>query len=97
MEVADRGEYGPLGELLARAMLDNINRFLLPNVAGPARLVPLLSLAHERISLTALRAAARRGRLEAETDSQGEWLSSRRAVDDYLASRQHRGRLRDER
>jgi len=27
LEVADRGEYGPLGELFARAMLDNINRF----------------------------------------------------------------------
>ena len=96
LEVADRGEYGPLGELLARAMLDNITRFVLPNVAGPARLVPLPSLADQRISLTALRAAARRGRLEAETDTRGEWLSSRHAVDEYLASRQHHGRLRDE-
>jgi len=92
LEAADRGEYGALGELLARAMLDNINRFVLPNVAGPARLVPLPSLADHRISLTALRAAARRGRLDAETDSRGEWLSTRRAVDAYLASRQHTGR-----
>ena len=96
LEVADRGEYGPLGELFARAMLDNINRFVLPNVAGPACLVPLPSLADTRISLTALRAAARRGRLQAQTDSQGEWLSSRRAVEDYLDSRQHHGRRRAE-
>lgn len=96
LEVADRGEHGPLGELFARAMLDNVNRFVLPNVAGPARLVPLPSLADTRISLTALRAAARRGRLQAQTDSQGEWLSSRRAVEDYLDSRQHHGRRRAE-
>jgi hypothetical protein len=92
LEAADRGDHGPLGELLARAMLDSINRFVLPNVAGPARLVPLPSLADSRISLTALRAAARRGRLQAETDSQGEWRSTRRAVEDYLASRRHHGR-----
>lgn len=89
---ADRGEYGPLGELLARSMLDNINRFVLPSVAGPVRLVPLPSLADAQISLTALRAAARRGRLQAETDSQGEWFSSRRAVEEYLDSRVHHGR-----
>lgn len=92
LETADRGEYGPLGELLARAMLDNLNRFVLPNVAGPARLVPLPALADASISLTALRAAARRGRLQAEQDSRGEWLSTRRAVQDYAASRRHQGR-----
>ena len=92
MQAADRGEFGPLGELLARAMLDNLNRFILPSVAGPARLVPLPALADAELSLTALRAAARRGRREAHQDSQGQWLSTRKAVDAYRDSRQHPGR-----
>ena len=41
MQRADDGDAGLLGELLARAMLDSLNRFILPNVAGPARLVPI--------------------------------------------------------
>lgn len=94
MVAADRGEHGPLGELLARAMIDNLNRFILPSVAGPARLVPLPALADDDITLIALRAAARRGRLDAEQDAQGQWLSTRRAVDEYKKSRQHRGRNR---
>ena len=87
MVAADRREYGPLGELLARAMLDNLNRFILPSVAGPARLVPLAALADPDLGLVALRAAARRGRLAAEQNAQGEWLSTRQAVEDYKRSR----------
>lgn len=87
MQRADAGEFGTLGELLARAMLDNLNRFILPSVAGPARLVPLNALADQDLGVSALRAAARRGRLMAEQRSDGTWLSTRRAVDDYKASR----------
>ncbi len=96
LEAADRGEYGPLGELLARAMIDNLNRFILPNVAGPARMVPLAALADDKLTLVALRAAARRGRLDAMQDSQGQWLSTRKAVAAYKASRQHEGRRRSD-
>lgn len=92
MQAADRGDLGALGELLARAMLDNLNRFILPSVAGPARLVPLPALVDAELSLVALRAAARRGRLEAHQDGQGQWLSTRAAVDAYRASRQNKGR-----
>ena len=38
---SDQGDHGPLGELIARAILDNLMRFVLPAIAGPARLVPL--------------------------------------------------------
>ena len=38
---ADRGDSGPLGELIARAILDNLYKFVIPAVAGPGRLVPL--------------------------------------------------------
>lgn len=92
LQSADRREFGPLGELLARAMIDNLNRFILPNVAGPARLVPLAALADSDLALTALRAAARRGRLDAMQDAQGQWQSSRKAVEAYKSSRQHTGR-----
>lgn len=84
---ADEADYGPLGELLARSMTDNINRFILPSVAGPARLVPLAALVDDDLSLVALRQAANRGRLDAQQRSDGVWLSTRRAVDNYKKSR----------
>jgi hypothetical protein len=37
MQRADAGDCGALGELIARAMYDNLNRFIVPDVAGPAR------------------------------------------------------------
>lgn len=38
---ADEGDCGLLGEFLARAILDNLHRFVVPAVAGPEQLVPL--------------------------------------------------------
>ncbi|MCQ3808869.1 MAG: Fic family protein [Acidimicrobiia bacterium] len=87
---ADNGEAGPIGELLARAILESLYRFVLPTVAGPARLVPLESLASPDVKASALRAAASRGRLQASRDSDGRWRSSRLWVDDYLRSRYQR-------
>lgn len=87
---SDAGDFGPLGELIARAMLDNLNRFIIPNVAGPARLVPLAALADEHLSVAALRQAAQRGRLDAIQGPDGVWQSSRRAVRDYQRSRHKR-------
>ena len=49
LQRADDGDAGLLGELLARAILDNLYRFVVPAVAGPARLVPLAALATEEI------------------------------------------------
>ena len=92
MQRADVGDYGPLGEILARAMIDNLNRFIIPGVAGPAKLVPLASLVDREMSAVALRAAAVRGRLEAEQRSDGTWLSTRKAVEAYKDSRDTRGR-----
>ncbi|MDN5852185.1 MAG: Fic family protein [Actinomycetia bacterium] len=94
LQRADRGEYGPLGELLARALTDNLHRFIVPAVAGPARLVPLASLASTDSSITAnaLRTAAVRGRLRAQKQPNGTWMSSRNWVDDYLQTRYRRGR-----
>lgn len=95
MQRADAGDPGSLGELIARAMHDNLNRFIVPNVAGPARMVPLAALVDEEFSLPALRQAAQRGRLEAFQGHDGIWRSSRKAVDAYRESR-HRRRPRQE-
>lgn len=90
LQRADSGDYGALGELIARAMYDNLNRFIVPNVAGPARLVPLAALADEEFTLIALRRAAQRGRLDAVQGPDGIWRSSRRAVDAYRMARHQR-------
>jgi len=87
---ADAGDCGLLGELLARAILDNLYKFIVPAVAGPVRLVPLAALANERITANALRVAAGRGRLQATRGADGEWRSSQRWVDEYLAARYRR-------
>jgi Fic family protein len=90
MQRADAGDYGALGELIARAMYDNLNRFIVPNIAGPARIVPLTALADKEFSLTALRRAAQRGRLDAIQGPDGIWRSSRKAVNAYRATRHQR-------
>jgi hypothetical protein len=87
---ADAGDHGSLGELLARAVLDNLYKFVVPAVAGPARLVPLPALADKELSADALRVAAARGRLEASKGADGTWRSSRVWVDDYKRTRHRR-------
>jgi Fic family protein len=90
MQRADSDDYGALGELIARAMYDNLNRFIVPNVAGPARLVPLAALVDDQFTLAALRQAAQRGRLDAIQGVDGVWRSSRKAVETYRATKHRR-------
>lgn len=87
MRKADAGDLGPLGELVARAVTDNLYKFVVPAVAGPARLVPLASLANKQngFSVIALRNAANRGRLKAQKSPNGAWLSSKNWVEEYRA------------
>lgn len=87
---ADGGDLGPLGEFIARAILDNLYKFIVPAIAGPAPLVPLPALATEKLSANALRVAAVRGRLKAAKASDGSWRSSRAWVEEYEASRYRR-------
>jgi hypothetical protein len=87
---ADQGDHGPLGEFLARAILDNLHKFVVPAIAGPARLVPLPALATPTLSANALRVAATRGRLKAAKAADGTWRSSTAWVEEYEASRYKR-------
>lgn len=83
---ADRGQPGSLAELLARAVKHSLDRFILPQLAGPARMLPLSALSGAVMSQTALRQAAERGRLRAEFRN-GRWYSTKRWVDEYRESR----------
>ena len=86
---SDGGDAGPLAELLARSVRVSIDRFLLPALAGPLRLVPLSALATKQLSPVALRVAAKRGRLRAIIQH-GQWYSTRQWVSEYRASRYKR-------
>jgi hypothetical protein len=87
---ADAGDPGFLGEVLARAILDNLYKFIVPAVAGPARLVPLAALATNKTSKNALRVAALRGRLQATRGPDGQWRSCRNWVNDYVSGKHRR-------
>jgi hypothetical protein len=88
---ADNGDPGALNELMARAVLDNLLRFVVPAIAGPQRLVLLAALAGKDLRQEALRAAIERGRLRAQKGSDGQWRSTRQWVEEYLESRWRRG------
>ena len=90
LDRADRDDLGPLAELIARAVVDNLHR-LIPNIAGPAKYVPLEALADVEFSLAALKQAAGRGRLEAIIGNDGRYRSSRAALETYKSSRYKRG------
>jgi cell filamentation protein, protein adenylyltransferase len=82
-------DVGPLTELIARAVKHSLDRFLLPGLAGPHRLLPLTALVRRDITATGLRRAAEKGRLSA-TLREGRWYSSPAAVERYLATRKPR-------
>lgn len=90
LDRADHDDLGPLAELIARSVIDNLHR-LIPNIAGPAKYVPLEALVDEEFSLAALKQAAVRGRLEAIIGPDGRYQSSRAAVEAYKASKYSRG------
>jgi Fic family protein len=90
LDRADHDDLGPLAEIIVRAVVDNLHR-LIPNIAGPAKYVPLEALADEEFSLAALKQAAGRGRLEAIIGTDGRYRSSRAAVEAYRASKYARG------
>jgi hypothetical protein len=83
LRFADDGDPGPLGELVARAVTDNLYRFIVPAVAGPHRLVPIAALTSKTQSAATLRAAIERGRLKAQKGPNGQWRSTKAWVDDY--------------
>ncbi|MCW5890585.1 MAG: Fic family protein [bacterium] len=92
LKSADEGNLRPLTEIVARAVSDTLSRFLIPNLAGDAKLVPLSALAAtgpypavylRQLVLSERLRAVRQGNL---------WLSSRAWLRQYVDSRDRRGR-----
>jgi hypothetical protein len=91
LELADDGNPHPLAEVIARAVSGTLTRFLIPNLAGAAKLVPLSALAAQGpYSLAYLRLLVFSRKLRAVQDGR-LWLSSKKWLDDYTATRDPRG------
>jgi Fic family protein len=95
MRRSDADDHGPLGELIARSVTANLHRFVIPAVAGPARLVPLAALSTSDLSENALRVAAIRGRLRAVKGDDGIWRSTKNWVEHYRTNRYKRQKAAD--
>jgi fido (protein-threonine AMPylation protein) len=88
---ADTGNPNRLTEVIARAVSGTMSRFLIPKLAGEAKLVPLAALgAQTGYSTAYLRQLAQGGRLRALREGR-LWLSSRAWLADYMAHRDPRG------
>jgi Fic family protein len=87
---ADDGDCGALAELLARSIKESIDRFILPGLAGPHKMIPLSALAESSgLTHNALNLAAQRGRLRAIKQG-NQWHSTKKAVQEYRRSRYKR-------
>lgn len=92
LKMADDGNPNPLAEVVARAVHDTLNRFLIPKLAGEAKLVPLSALAAgTTYSPAYLRLRVLQKRLRAVRDGR-LWLSSRAWLAEYVASLEVRRR-----
>lgn len=91
LKSSDRGNHRPLTEVVIKAVRSALNRFLIPRLAGDARLVPLSSLAAQGpYSADYLRQLAIAKRLRAIREGR-LWLSSRMWLDEYIETRDPRG------
>lgn len=91
LELADDGNPNLLAEVIARAVSGTLTRFLIPNLAGAAKLVPLSALAAQGpYPVQYLRLLVFEGKLRAVRDGH-LWLSSRKWLDDYVTTRDPRG------
>jgi hypothetical protein len=88
---ADRNNFAPLAIIIARAVIDNVHRFIVPKIAHGSDWVRLDSLVTPKISYLALRQAAARGRLESRIGEDGFWYSTQEALAKYIKSKYKRG------
>jgi len=93
LRTADGGNPGPLTEVVARAVSGAMSKFLIPKLAGEAKLVPLAALASSSgYSADYLRQLAQSGKLRALREGR-LWLSSKVWLDEYVRCRDPRGGL----
>lgn len=85
-------DYSMLMELVARAVRENLNKLLLPHISEKEDLLPLSALAEgTAYNSNYLRALVQKGKLKAIKEG-SLWLSSKKWLDEYLSSRDIRGR-----
>ena len=89
LQRADNGDPGPLGELIARSVTDNLYHFVVPAVAGPHRLVPIASLAKERRAFPRF-VPPSRGAASGHEKARTVNGKARVWVDEYVASKYKR-------
>jgi fido (protein-threonine AMPylation protein) len=88
---ADAGNPNPLAEVIARAVSGALATFLIPKLAGEAKLVPLSALAAQGpYSAAYLRQLALSGRLRSVREGR-LYLSSRAWLAEYIEGRDPRG------
>ncbi|HKZ76387.1 MAG TPA: Fic family protein [Actinomycetota bacterium] len=88
---ADTGNPLPLAEVIARAVSGALVRFLIPKLAGEAKLIPLSALASQGpYSAAYLRQLVLSDRLRAVREGR-LYLSSKAWLDEYIANRDPRG------
>jgi hypothetical protein len=91
LQIADNGNPNPLADVIARAVSGTLSRFLIPKLAGEAKLVPLSALAAQSpYEAVYLRQLALSGKLRAIRDGH-LWLSSRAWLAGYMEKRDRRG------
>jgi hypothetical protein len=91
LRAADNANPNALAEVIARAISGALSRFLIPKLAGEAKLVPLSALAAQApYAPDYLRQLVLSGKLRAIRDGH-LWLSSRAWLDDYMLTRDKRG------
>lgn len=91
LRIADTGNPNQLAEVVARSVSGALARFLIPKLAGEARLVPLAALATDGpYSAAYLRQLALRERLRVVREGQ-LYLSSRAWLNEYIEQRDPRG------
>jgi Fic family protein len=90
LQTADNGSCKRLAEIIARGVIDNIHRFIIPSAMNDKSLVRLESLVTKECSYSMLRQAALRGRLQAKLGSDGKYYSSQEALSEYQKSKYRR-------
>ena len=91
LQRADEGNPNSLAEVIARAVSGALSKFLIPKLAGEAKLIPLKALAAAGpYNADYLRQLVLAGRLRAVREGR-LWLSSRAWLREYVAARDPRG------
>jgi fido (protein-threonine AMPylation protein) len=87
---ADQNDYTPLAVIIAKAVIDNVHRFIVPKFAQGSDWVRLESLVTKDMTYQALRQAAGRGKLEAKIGDDGYWYSTSQALNEYRKNKYKR-------